>query len=147
MARTCSRIGFLCPKGVSLQALHEDPDRLRSLPAARTARWRRPRGRTPSPASTPACAGSSSAAGATRSRSTWATRARTALAVPLNGRALLKALGTRNVYSASTVDQFPKQLSTALMFGGPILFPVPDLDRTDWLMMFGANPRDPTVRS
>ena len=53
---------------------------------------------------------------------------------------LLKALGTRNVYSASTVDQMPKHVSCGLMFGHPLAIPVPDLDRTDYLLMLGANP-------
>src|SRR5207302_4308152 len=53
---------------------------------------------------------------------------------------LVKALGTKNVYSASTVDQRPKEISTGLMFGTPIAFAVPDLDRTDHLLILGANP-------
>ena len=53
---------------------------------------------------------------------------------------LLRALGTRNVYSASTVDQFPKQLASALMFGTGTTVPVPDVDRTDHLLILGANP-------
>ena len=54
--------------------------------------------------------------------------------------ALIKALGTRNVFSASTVDQMPKQVSAGLMFGTVLSIPVPDLDRTDYLLMLGANP-------
>lgn len=56
------------------------------------------------------------------------------------GRVLLKALGTRNVFSAGSVDQIPKQLASALMFGGPLTVAVPDLDRTDHLLVLGANP-------
>ncbi len=55
-------------------------------------------------------------------------------------KVLLKALGSRNVYSASTVDQFPKQMASALMFGTGTTVPVPDVDRTDHLLMLGANP-------
>jgi anaerobic selenocysteine-containing dehydrogenase len=53
---------------------------------------------------------------------------------------LIRALGTRNVFSASTVDQFPKQMAAALMFGGGLTVPVPDVDRTDHLLVLGANP-------
>ncbi|WP_436521092.1 molybdopterin oxidoreductase family protein [Actinoplanes sp. HUAS TT8] len=53
---------------------------------------------------------------------------------------LLKALGTRNVFSASTVDQMPKHVSCGYLFGSPLAIPVPDLDRTDFLLMLGANP-------
>ena len=53
---------------------------------------------------------------------------------------MLQAARTKNVYSASTVDQMPKQVSAGLMFGGGLTIPVPDVDRTDYLLMLGANP-------
>ena len=58
----------------------------------------------------------------------------------LYGPALLKALGTKNIYSASTVDQMPKQVASGLMFGGGLSVPIPDVDRTDHLLILGANP-------
>ena len=58
----------------------------------------------------------------------------------LYGRLLLKALGTGNLFSASTVDQRPKEISAGLMFGHQLSIPVPDLDRTDYLLLLGANP-------
>lgn len=51
-----------------------------------------------------------------------------------------RALGTKQVYSASTLDQMPKHVSLGLMFGSPVAFTVPDLDRTDFLVIIGANP-------
>ena len=62
------------------------------------------------------------------------------LPLTLYPRALLRALGTRNVYSASTVDQMPKQVSAGLMFGTALSIPVPDLDRTSFLLILGADP-------
>src|SRR3989442_7958988 len=50
------------------------------------------------------------------------------------------ALGTRSLFSSTTVDHMPKVLSTGLMFGDQSLIPVPDLDRTDYLLILGANP-------
>ena len=58
----------------------------------------------------------------------------------IEGRVLLQSLGTTNVFSASTVDQMPKQVSAGLMFGAALTVPVPDLDRTDYLLILGANP-------
>jgi anaerobic selenocysteine-containing dehydrogenase len=58
------------------------------------------------------------------------------LYVPL----IIRALGTRQVFSASTLDQMPKHVALGLMFGSPIAFTVPDLDRTDHLVIIGANP-------
>jgi anaerobic selenocysteine-containing dehydrogenase len=51
-----------------------------------------------------------------------------------------KALGTRNLFSASTVDQWPKQLAAGLMFGSATTVPVPDVDRTMHMLVLGANP-------
>lgn len=53
---------------------------------------------------------------------------------------LLSALRTRNVFSASTLDQMPKHVSSGLLFGSAVAIPVPDLERTDHLLMLGANP-------
>jgi anaerobic selenocysteine-containing dehydrogenase len=53
---------------------------------------------------------------------------------------LLRALKTQNVFSASSVDQWPHQLVSAQMYGHQFLVPIPDIDRTDYLLMLGANP-------
>ena len=53
---------------------------------------------------------------------------------------LVRALGTRNVYSASTLDQMPKHLATGLMFGNWLSVAVPDISRSDFVLMLGANP-------
>ncbi|MEQ8663279.1 MAG: molybdopterin-dependent oxidoreductase, partial [Gammaproteobacteria bacterium] len=55
-------------------------------------------------------------------------------------RPLLKALATRNLFTASTVDQIPKHVASGLMFGDPGALPVPDIERTDCLLLLGANP-------
>jgi anaerobic selenocysteine-containing dehydrogenase len=133
--------GFICPKGGSLAALHEDPDRLRvplvkqadgsfaevswddafAQIARRLPQVQAEHGRD----SVAAYIGNPSAHN---------------LSQLLYGRVLLKALGTRNLTSASTVDQFPKQLAAGLMFGTAVSVPIPDLDRTDHLLILGANP-------
>lgn len=55
-------------------------------------------------------------------------------------RPLLKALGSKNIFSASTVDQMPKHVSSGLMFGHPTHIPVPDIDRTMFMLILGADP-------
>src|SRR5207244_12477350 len=62
------------------------------------------------------------------------------LALRLYGAVFVRALGTKYVFSASTVDQMPKQVAVGLMFGTMLSTPVPDLDRTDYLLVLGANP-------
>jgi anaerobic selenocysteine-containing dehydrogenase len=54
--------------------------------------------------------------------------------------ALLRAIRTPNVFSASSVDQWPHQFVCALMYGHQFLLPIPDIDRTDYFLMLGANP-------
>jgi anaerobic selenocysteine-containing dehydrogenase len=133
--------GFICPKGFSLKALHEDPDRLRT-PLLRRAdgslaeaswdetfaevdRRLRPILETHGPNAVGAYVGNPSAHH---------------IAPLVYGRVLLKAIGTRNLYTASTVDQMPKQVAVAHMFGTGLTVPIPDVDRTDYLLILGANP-------
>ena len=133
--------GFLCPKGVAIKQLHEDPDRLRT-PVVRQGDG----------SFAPASWDEAFALIAERLGAVQAEHGRDAVAAYVGnpnahnlsglvyGRALLKALGSRNVYSASTVDQYPKQAAAAYMFGSGATVPVPDLDRTDYLLVLGANP-------
>ena len=62
------------------------------------------------------------------------------LSAMLYNRTLLTALGTRRRFSASTVDQMPRQVAAAYVFATPVTVPVPDLDHTDYLVIIGANP-------
>ena len=57
-----------------------------------------------------------------------------------HGLAFRRAFGTRNVYSASSTDQLPQMLAALRMFGHLGLIPVPDVDRTDFFLIMGANP-------
>ena len=132
--------GFICPKGYALKELDADPDRLR-VPLVR-------RGGTLEPATWDEAFAEIDA----RLGPILRAHGRDAVAVYLGNpsahsmalglyaQVLLRALGTRNVYSASTVDQMPKQVSAGLMFGTLLSIPVPDLDRTDHLLILGANP-------
>lgn len=54
---------------------------------------------------------------------------------------LRRALGRVGQYSATSLDQLPHMLAGQLMFGHQLLLPVPDIDRTDFLLMLGANPK------
>jgi anaerobic selenocysteine-containing dehydrogenase len=132
--------GYICPKGFALKDLHEDPDRLRQPLIRRDGVF---------------------------VKSTWDEAfaeierrllpivkqgGRDALALSLGNPSvhkfglilyfarLLKASGSKNFYSASTLDQMPKQLSSGLMFGHWLSIPVPDIERCDLLVVIGANP-------
>ena len=57
-----------------------------------------------------------------------------------HGIALVKALPTRNRFSATSVDQLPHQLVSHLMYGHQLMLPIPDIDRTSYFLVLGANP-------
>jgi len=132
--------GYVCPKAVALKDLHEDPDRLRTPLVRRDGRLQ------------PARWDEAWAEIESRLVPLLAAHGRDALALCAGNPAvhkmgllpyfarLARAVGTKNVYSASTLDQMPKQLSSGLMFGHWLSIPVPDIDRCDHLLILGANP-------
>src|SRR4051794_39570690 len=132
--------GFICPKGGSMTALHEDPDRLRAPLVRRDgelveATWDEAFEEIERRLPPILEAGGRNAVGVYLGNPSVHN-----LSFTLYGRILLKALGTRNIFSASTVDQMPKQVSAGLMFGPFLSIPIPDIDRPDYMLILGANP-------
>ena len=132
--------GYICPKGASLGALHHDPDRLKAPLLKRDGEfvevsWQEAYDeidrRLP-----PLLEKYGRDAVAVYAGNPGVHN----VALTLYGRVLYKALGTKNFYSATSVDQMPKHYSAGTMFGDPLAIPVPDLDRTQHLLILGANP-------
>jgi anaerobic selenocysteine-containing dehydrogenase len=132
--------GYLCPKGAALAELQDDPDRLRAPLVRRSGVFQ---------------AVSWAEAFAEVERGLMPIikeQGRDAVGVYLGNpcshtlaanlclKPLLKALGTRNIFTASTVDQIPMHVACGLMYGNPLAIPVPDLDRADFLLILGADP-------
>lgn len=131
--------GFLCPKGATLGELDQDPDRLTGPLVRRdgeltAASW------DEAFAAVERGLGAVAAAHGRDAIALYAGNPNAHTLAQLYLPALRKALGTQNFYSASSVDQLPKHVSAGLMFGDPAAIPIPDLDRTDYLLMLGANP-------
>ncbi|PVD00644.1 molybdopterin-binding oxidoreductase [Streptomyces sp. CS090A] len=133
--------GFICPKGASFGGLDADPDRLR-VPLVRgddgelrEASWNEAFDRIAARIPALVEAHGPQAVGVVLGNPNVHTMAGS-LYPPL----LLAALRTRNVFTASTLDQMPKHVSSGLLFGDANAIPVPDLDRTDHLLLIGANP-------
>jgi anaerobic selenocysteine-containing dehydrogenase len=132
--------GYLCPKGTALRGLEADPDRLRRPVVRAGDEWQE------------VSWDDAFAAVEQRLVPIIEEHGRNAVAVYLGnpnahnlaglvyGRVLLQALGTGNIFSASTVDQMPKQVAAGLLFGTALSIPVPDVDHTDYLLVLGANP-------
>jgi anaerobic selenocysteine-containing dehydrogenase len=58
----------------------------------------------------------------------------------LFGPGFIRSLHTRNRFSATSVDQLAHHFASYFMFGHQLLVPIPDLDRTDFLLIMGGNP-------
>ncbi len=132
--------GHICPKAVALQDVHEDPDRLRRPLRREGGRWVE--------------IGWDEALddAATRLKAIQSAHGRDAVATYTGNPTvhsvgammfapdLMRALRTKNRYSATSVDQLPHHVAALLMFGHALLIPIPDIDHTQHLLMFGANP-------
>jgi anaerobic selenocysteine-containing dehydrogenase len=132
--------GHLCPKAAAIPDVMADPDRIREPMRRVGDRWE------------PVSWDDALAEAADRITAIQRHHGRNAvgmyvgnptvhshgalLGVPL----LSRALGGRSHFSATSVDQLPQMLAALEMFGHQLLFPVPDLDRTDFLLVLGANP-------
>jgi anaerobic selenocysteine-containing dehydrogenase len=132
--------GHICPKAVALQDLHEDPDRLRQ-PVRRTATGWQPISWEEALDET-----------ARRLYAIQREHGKDSVGVYVGNPTVhdhgammflpffLRALRTRNKFSASSVDQLPHQLAAYLMFGHQFLIPIPDIDHTRYMLILGANP-------
>ena len=131
--------GYICPKGASFAELDNDPDRLRAPLVRRDGElvetgW--------------AEALAAAVEGLRRVQADTEASVGVYLGNPnahtiaggLYAPQLVRALKTRQVFSASTLDQMPKHVACGYLFGNPFAFTVPDLDRTDHLVVIGANP-------
>ncbi|MFE7386991.1 molybdopterin-dependent oxidoreductase [Streptomyces sp. NPDC057582] len=132
--------GFICPKGASFGGLDADPDRLRTPlvrkdGVLRKASWGEAFDAIAAALPPLAEQHGQQAVGVVLGNPNVHT-----MAGALYPPALLSALRTRALFTASTLDQMPKHVSSGLLFGDPNAIPVPDLDRTDHLLLLGANP-------
>jgi len=133
--------GYICPKGVALQDLHTDPNRLRH-PVRRTrgGNWER----ITWEAAFDEVAGRlrdiqeryGNNAVATYQGNPAVHNFGTVLSFP----SFVRTLKTKNIYSASSVDQLPHMVAAHAMFGHGLLLPVPDIERTQFFLIMGANP-------
>ncbi|MFE9453209.1 molybdopterin oxidoreductase family protein [Streptomyces sp. NPDC006739] len=132
--------GFICPKGASFGALDGDPDRLRGPlvredGVLREATWEEAFDAVAAGLRPVVERHGADAVGVVLGNPNVHT-----MAGALYPSVLLGALRTRSLFTASTVDQMPKHVSSGLLFGDPHAIPVPDLDHTGHLLLIGANP-------
>jgi anaerobic selenocysteine-containing dehydrogenase len=132
--------GYICPKGSTLKHLHEDPDRLRTpmvkrdgehVPVTWDEAWE---------VVAAGLAGVIERGGRESLAAYVGNPTAHSLSAMMFSRVLLTGLGTRHRFSASTVDQMPRHVASGYVYGSPVAIAVPDLDRTDHLVILGANP-------
>jgi anaerobic selenocysteine-containing dehydrogenase len=132
--------GYICPKAVALQDLHFDKDRLRH-PVRRTFQgWQR----ISWDEAFAEVAENLKRINATHGKNSIATYLGNPVVHNYGGMlfapGFIRSLRTRNRFSATSVDQLAHHVAGFFMFGHQLLLPVPDVDRTQFYLILGANP-------
>ncbi|OBK48180.1 molybdopterin dinucleotide-binding protein [Mycobacterium sp. 1081908.1] len=132
--------GHLCPKGVSLAAVHDDPDRIRRPMIKVDGQWHEVSWdaafRRCTELLTPVIENYGIGAVTAYTGNPLAH----SFSLARYAGVLMGMSGMPVTYSPGTVDQWPKNLSSHLMYGLWWNFPVPDIERTDLMVIMGANP-------
>jgi len=132
--------GYICPKGAVLGDLHADPDRLRTPMIRRGDEWREVDWPEAYAEIERLLHPVLERHGATALSAYIGNPTVHSFSLSRYVGAFIAMSGIPILYSAGTVDQWPKNLVGALMYGGMWTIPVPDIDRTDYFFMLGANP-------
>jgi anaerobic selenocysteine-containing dehydrogenase len=131
--------GYICPKAAALADLHADPDRLRQPVKRVGSEWVQIGWDEALDLAADGLRRVQRAHGNDSVATYFGNPSAHTMAV-LPGITLRHVLDTRNHYSATSADQLPQHPTSAEMFGNLALFPVPDIDRTDHMLILGANP-------
>ena len=136
--------GYICPKGVSMADVYADPDRLRR-PLRRVgegddATWEELGWDEAFDLVADRLAATITEHGANAVGIYVGNPNVHSLGFLTHGVPFMKSLRTRNKFSATSVDQLPHQFVAWQLYGHQLLLPIPDLDRTDFFLVLGANP-------
>ncbi len=132
--------GHICPKAVALQDIYEDPDRLK-YPVRRTADgWQRIGWEEAYEEVVAGLREVQEKHGPDAVGVYFGNPNVHNLGSMLFSGPFTKALGTKNRFSATSADQLPHHVAALSMFGHGLLLPVPDVSRTHFMLIIGANP-------
>ena len=131
--------GYICPKAAALADLYADPDRLRRPVKKVDGRFVETTWDDALDLAAEGLRGIQDRFGADAVATYLGNPGAHSSAIIAAG-AVRKLLGSRNNYSATSIDQLPQYMSSLEMFGHYLVLPIPDIERTDHLVIFGANP-------
>src|SRR3954451_5513140 len=131
--------GYICPKAAALADLYTDPDRLRRPVRRGGSAWEEIGWDEALDMAADGLRDVQRRHGNDAVATYFGNPSAHTMAV-LTGLTLRHVLDTHNHYSATSADQLPQHLTSAEMFGNLAMFPIPDLDRTDYMLVLGANP-------
>ena len=132
--------GHICPKAVALQDLYHDKDRLKT-PIKKTATgweeisWEAAYDEVVEKLRAIQEKYGKNAVGSYRGNPTVHNIGLMAFGAPF-----MQSIGSNQKYTATSVDQLPHHFASLMMFGHYLLFPIPDIDRTDFMLIMGGNP-------
>lgn len=137
--------GHICPKAIALQDLHNDPDRLRE-PVRRQVdengdiSWQAISWEQALDETARKLVDTHSEYGVNAIGAYFGNPSVHNYGMLTHQKALFGHFQTRNRFSATSVDQLPHHLTSLWLFGHKSLFPIPDIDRSEYFLMLGANP-------
>ncbi len=132
--------GHICPKATALSDLYTDKDRIKT-PIKRTENgwinisWSAAFDEIETQFKRIQKKYGKNAIGSYRGNPTVHNTGLTLFSAPF-----LKSLGSNQKYTATSVDQLPHHFASLMMFGHYLMFPIPDIDRTDFMLIMGGNP-------
>ncbi len=132
--------GHICPKAVALKDIHEDPDRLKHPIEKINGEWRRISWDDAITKTAKRLYEIQEANGKSAVAIYQGNPSVHNLGTSLFSPGLVRSLGTKNRYSATSVDQLAHHLAAEYMFGHQFLVPVPDINHTDFWLIMGGNP-------
>lgn len=132
--------GYICPKAHALKDLHEDPQRLRTPVRRVGTRWVEVSWQEALDEAAEKIAGIQKQYGNDSIGFYTGNPNIHSYSAQLFEMEFAKCLGTRNLYSTASMDHLPHLLAAFHMFGSQALLPVPDIERTDYILILGANP-------
>ncbi len=132
--------GYICPKAAALEDIHSDPDRIRTPLRRSGDRWHEISWAEAIDDVVEKIAGVQKQYGRNAAAIYLGNPVAHNYGAILSSFVLMDALGTHNVFTSNSVDGLARLVTSSMVFGSPLMIPIPDIDRTCFLLILGANP-------